>query len=353
MSLSLLAAQVGIRRLTSALGGADDLGGLGAAMLGVLAQVEASQTRLLAIEQNLASLLDQRYTAALGSGSRLLEQAFLEDRPALSRDQDLQRADAYLVDASHSATTPMQRALVERKLFLTRVGMRDLSVARDSWRRLDVHVGDAIASAHARYEWPFDEAGTRIGRGEFGTLSAFDKLRSPDPRWYRATDTVKAEARASMEDLLLLLGDTMTAARLTGNIDGLPDGRARVAPGRIVLDVPLRREVRLGGVIASLDGAGAVTTRPGDTSGYRCHRVSAQVALSQDRSAAVPGWLSEGTDLDQESAPTPFSDLQHDVLPGRRLVLSADLYAAPDIAPGRMVLMAGGFAFSARLDDGG
>lgn len=352
-SLSLLVAQVGIRRLVNALGGAEDVGGLAASMLGILAQVEASQSRLLAIEQKLDTLLEQRYTAGLGVGTRLLQQALLEGRSQESRREDLQRADAALVDASHSANTAMQRALVERLLFLVRMGLGDAVIARDSWRRLDVHTGDALAAAHARYEWPFDEARPRMEKGEFGALSAWDKLRAPtpDPRWHKAHGTVKSEARASIEDLATLLGDAMAAARLIGADQGMPTGIPVAAPGRIVIDAPLQTEVRVAGLVATVGGVGAVTTRPNDRSGYRSHQVSALIELSSERSAAVQGWVAGGVGLAHETASSPSSDLRHGVTPGQRTELTAEIYRAPDFPLRRVILVAGGLVLSAPLPD--
>jgi len=345
-SLAVLAAQVGVRRLVTAIGGAEDIAGLAGAMLGVLTQVEQSHTRLLAIEQKLDNLLDQRYTAGLGAGTRLLEQAFIEGRQETSRRDDLRRADAHLVDASHSANTAIQRALVERLLLLVRLGLGDVAVARDSWRRFDLHVGDAIAGEFARYEDPYAEAKSRIEAGEFGAISTWDRLfATPDPRHFRAVKKVESDACAGTKDLAPLLGDAMTGALLVGATEGRPPAVPVAGTNCVVVDVPLGAQVRLAGLVATMECGPEEPV----VTGWVKRRASARVALSPDRSTPVRIGIANGKpDLYLQRADRSPSNVTT-LAPGQELNPSSEVSFQKEHFVRRIALEAGGVVLSARV----
>jgi hypothetical protein len=366
-----MVAQVGARRLVGALAG-DDAGGLAAGVLGLLTQVEQSQSRLISLEQQMKVLLEQRYTVSLHNGTRLLKQSAMSRRAAQAREGDLDAAAASLMDAAHAATTPIQAAVAERQLFLAQMKRGDLELARGAWRNLDMHVGDAITRNHARSEHPAEECRRRIADGEFGQLTRLERFQTPDPRWHRAWAAVQRDARTAASELAALLADAVSGAALVDVDTGLgaprplfPRGMSlvsrTVANGPVVptrssmvaVDVPLGRKVLVGGVEATLHGISSTSTRPRDDSGYLHHEFSAEVTVATDRRERCETWLTAGG-ADLSDAPARGMSVEaRELQPGETATVTGQHYRPPEYPPRRLVVAVGGLALSALLPDAG
>jgi hypothetical protein len=366
-----MVAQVGARRLVGALAG-DDAGGFAASVLGLLAQVEQSQSRLISLEQQMKVLLDQRYTVSLQNGTRLLKQSAMSGRASQAREGDLDAAAASLMDAAHAATTPIQAAVAERQLFLTQLKRGDLELAREAWRNLDLHVGDAVTRNYARYEHPADECRRRIADGEFGQLTWLERFETPDPRWHRAWAAVQRDARTAASELAALLADAVSGAALVDVGTGLggspplfPRGlslvsravaNAPVVPtpsSMVAIDVPLGRKVVVGGVEATLHGVSSTSTRPQDDSGYLHDEFSAEVTVAAGRRERCETWLTAGS-ADLSDAPVRGMFVEtRELQPGTTAAVTGRHYRPPEYPPRRLTVAVGGLALSALLPDVG
>lgn len=360
--IMLMVAQLGAKRLVGALSGSEDLGGLVAGFLGLVSEVEQSQAVLLSIEKKLDGLVDQRFEAGVGRGTRRIEQALLLDRSPVDRGRDLADAESDLLDASNSTKSAAQRAIVERLLVLVRLMRGDIVLAADSCKRLDTATGDAITDRYSVWLWPFEEARVRLSRGDFGNLSMLQRLRSNlgdgDPRWQTAWRTVRSDAEDGMRDLARLLAFSTFAHAAVGLHSGLelePRPERTGGPvhatsnGVVVVDVPYGREVRVGGVVATLRAEEAIQPK-NDSSGYMNYPVSADLALDRKRSSGAECWLQEGAEPAASEGGRKGSFVEsRELRPGERCLLDDEIYASPEDPPARVALVSSGLVFSARL----
>jgi hypothetical protein len=346
----LLAAQFGTRRIISSLAG-DDVGGLFAAIVGLLGEVERSQSTLISIEKKLDGLVDQRYEAGVGAGTRQLERSVLPGRSESARATDLERADEYLVDASHSAQSGVQRAVVERLLVITSLMRNDSAMAADSCRRLHSHVGDALAEAYALHDWPFDEARRRMSAGEFGTLTQLERIQtaltSPDPRWNRAYTVVQAEAQDSLNDIGEILefaigvGDALDVASGLdwSSLSGSPESLGLMARvrGGVVVKVPEGVNPSVAGVTVRL---GRDMSRELSLS-FAERRMRATdgapnevfVSVSRTRRRSVECWLTVASELRHVEISKIPSTPSRTVQPGDSCVIPLEMPRQHDLRP--------------------
>ncbi len=370
-ALALMVAQVGARRLVGALAG-DDAGGLAAGVLGLLAQVEQSQSRLISLERQMNAVLEQHYTVSLSNGTRLLKQSAMPEHAPGENQTDLDDAASSLMDAAHAATTPVQAAIAERQLLLTELKRGNLTKARDAWRKLDLHVGDAVTRNHVRHEQPAEESRKRIAAGEFGEITWLERFQTPDPRWFRAWEAVRRDTRTAASELAVLLADAVSGAELAGVDNGLGSTRPRLPRGlsalsfdtpeatygpavlaqssMIALDVPLGRKVAVGGIEATLHGI--TSTRPLDDSGYLDHKLSAEVFVATERLEPPEVWVqTAGAYLLHTHGSHNASDEAHELRPGERLTVTGTYYHSPELPQQRMGLAVGGLLLSGILPD--
>jgi hypothetical protein len=359
--IMLMVAQLGAKRLVGALTGSEDLGGLVAGFLGLVSEVEKSQAVLLSIEKKLDGLVDQRYEAGVGKGTRRMEQALLPDRSPADRERDIADAESDFLDASNSTKSATQRAIVERLLVLVRLMRGDMVLAADSCKRLDTATGDAIAERYGIWVWPYDEAKVRLARGDFGNLSLLERLRSSldvDPRWHTAWRTVQSDAEDAMRDLAQLLAFSILAGTAVGLDSGLkivpqPERAGgpvhATAKGLVVVDVPYGREVRVGGAVATLR-AEAARRPPGDTSGYLNFPISADLAVDSKRLLGAECWLQVGAEPagNEEGRKSSFVESRK-LRPGERGSIAQELYSSPHYPPQRAALVASGLVLTARI----
>lgn len=371
-TLSLVVFRFGARKVLDALLG-KNAGDLADQLLGAMTQIEQSQARLRRIEDTLQVLVHERYESAQQVGARYLAQAVLPGRRPEDRTADLIAAEAALVQAAESAKSPMQRAHSERLLVLVRLARSDSAGAEQAWRSLDVCIGDAASEAFARFDSPYDVASQLIADGEFGKGSLLTQLNrafAGDERWGRAIDRVKGEARLALTAVHGLLIDDVAIShlvglatipaplpKLQGPLTGLNSLTAFTTPdpvalndsyGRIVVDVPVHRQVSLGGVSCQLSGCTHVGAA--DTSGYRYLRLEATVALNVARKRPEVTWLGPGAPLvADEKAQRTYNGVEHTLVPGQRLKVSQEICRAPDMPLDRAYAMVGGLVFSAAI----
>ncbi|MEV0952526.1 hypothetical protein [Promicromonospora sp. NPDC050249] len=369
-ALALMVAQVGARRLVGALAG-DDAGGLAAGVLGLLSQVEQSQSRLISLEQQMNAVLEQRYTVSLNNGTRLLKQSAMPGQAAAERSTDLDNAASSLMDAAHAARSPVQAAIAERQLLLVELKRGNIPKARAAWQNLDLHVGEAITRNHVRHEHPAEESRQRIADGEFGRITQLERFQTPDPRWFRAWDAVRRDARTAASELAALLADAVSGAELVGIDNGLSSMRSRfprvprglsfgppertygpvvlASSSTIALDVPLDEAVTVGGIEARLRGILSTGARPLDATGH-LHELRAEVTAATERVEPIEVWVqADVTDLsDAQGSRNGFIE-PRSVRPGEAFTVTSSYHHSPELPPGRIGLAVGGLLLSAAL----
>lgn len=372
-ALALLVAQVGARRLVGALAG-DDAGGLAAGVLGLLNQVEQSQSRLISLEQQMNVMLEQRYTISLNNGTRLLKQSAMPGQAAAERRTDLDNAASSLMDAAHAARSPVQAAIAERQLLLVELKRGNIPKARAAWQNLDLHVGEAITRNHVRHEHPAEESRQRISDGEFGRITQLERFQTPDPRWFRAWDAVRRDARTAASELAALLADVVSGAELVGVDNGLNSIRSGFPRGlrglsfgppertygpmvlasssTIALDVPLDKAVTVGGIEAMLRGISSTGVRPLDPAGHLDHELRAEVTAATERVEPIEVWVqADVMDLSHAQGSRSAFIEPHNVRPGESFTVTGSYYHSPGLPHGRIGLAVGGLLLSAVLPD--
>ncbi|MDF2561546.1 MAG: hypothetical protein K0R99_2992 [Microbacterium sp.] len=212
----LVVAQFGVRQVGKTFLG-DDAGALLASILGVLTQTDESQARLIAVEQKLDTLIEQRFTVGVDVGARLLRQSLLPNRSQAGRESDLGKAEAALLEAAQAARTRLQVAVAERLLILTRIAAGEAALAQDSVELFQCAVGDAIQANFNRRTNPSAEAVARASTGEFGKQSVMDRLNGVDPRLQKATFAVRREAQETALQLRDLVRFGFVAAAAVGS----------------------------------------------------------------------------------------------------------------------------------------
>lgn len=368
-----MVAQVGARRLVGALAG-DDAGGLAAGVLGLLNQVEQSQSRLISLEQQMNVMLEQRYTISLNNGTRLLKQSAMPGQAAAERRTDLDNAASSLMDAAHAARSPVQAAIAERQLLLVELKRGNIPKARAAWQNLDLHVGEAITRNHVRHEHPAEESRQRISDGEFGRITQLERFQTPDPRWFRAWDAVRRDARTAASELAALLADVVSGAELVGVDNGLNSIRSGFPRGlrglsfgppertygpmvlasssTIALDVPLDKAVTVGGIEAMLRGISSTGVRPLDPAGHLDHELRAEVTAATERVEPIEVWVqADVMDLSHAQGSRSAFIEPHNVRPGESFTVTGSYYHSPGLARGRIGLAVGGLLLSAVLTD--
>ncbi len=362
-SLAIVVFRFGAGKVVEALLG-KNAGELASQLLGAVTQMEQSQARLRQIESTLQVLVQDRYESAQAVGARYVRQAVFPGRRPEDRTADLVGAEAALVTAAESAKSPMQRAHSERLLVLVRLARSDRAGAQQAWQSLDICVGDAASEAFSRFDSPHREASRLISDGELGKGSLLTQVKGAfagDERWGRAIDRAENEARPALSEVHMLLADDVAASHLVGLATmPAPLPRLRLLTafnppdpvalndiyGRIVVDVPAHRPVSLGGVSCRVSGITHIG--PADASGYRCHRLEATVALDAARRTPALTWLGPGAPaVADEKAQRTYNQVEHTLVPGQSLEVSAELYRSPNTRPVRTYAMVGGLVFSA------
>ncbi len=369
-SLAFVVARYGADKVIRALFG-DDVGELAGKILGVVTQMEESQSRLLEIERQLGVLIDQRYLATLGAGTRYLRQSTLPNRSRELRLDDLQKAEDALVDAAHSAPTPLQRAHSERMLVLVRLSKGDTSGALDAWQGFDISVGDAANQAFQRFHAPEGDARRLIENGEFGRETAMDRVYRVvvgDMRWNSAVHRARREAVLALKEVNVLLGDDLAASQLLGvhempfayppfpspfslqrqSLFRFSSSQGEVAHnswnGRQIIDVPPHVLTTLGGARCTLTGV----MQEGDTPVLT---IEADVALDRRRESEALAWVGVGTDpwqRESAEAPPPMKVKVVRVGAECRIQAQQEWRGTP---PSRVYALVGGLVFSGLVDN--
>lgn len=318
-ALILMAAQLGVKNALGAIVG-DDLGGLASAFLGLVAQAEQTQDRLITIERKLDALRDQRFETELRDGTRLVERA-LNRGASPEREAELAQGQRLLERAVASTDNPMARTLAEQMAIVVQLLRGDVIAVQQSCRMLDAAAGDALDDAQQRRNAPVTEMERRVAGGEYGTATWLERFRAsagtPDHRYDEAREDVWDEVKTETTELLGLLN---FAARVS-ELVGLPTGLIPTEDGvyvrlsgdaGVVADASLGRPARLGGTTITLSRPARAPRRAGPS--FWEHEVTYAAAVDSSRQRAVEvkvtGYYNPATSLRAGQTATITEDAQ-------------------------------------------
>lgn len=322
LTLAAIAAKWGVKQVALALMKNDEVAGLLSEITGgiysLVQQGSRAQSDLFEVRRELASiqsdvrfLVDQRYMVAQTSASRYLEQSLLQDREPVDRERDLDSAERLLVDAAHSATTALDRALSERLLVIVRLARGDGAGARHAIDQLGLCVGNA---AHELRAWTQDE--TRPS----GLLAVL------------AQDLIGGMTLTGMSSV----GSEVAAASV-----GVGEGNFG-----LVVEVGLG-SVNFAGFTCELGGF----TETHLDGGSSAAASSATVAIDSRRSANVEAWVGAcqvGAGGSHTCLQSPYEANVHQVSPGERATLEG-FHWFDAREPVRQCVVVGGISFSAAM----